>query len=62
MRKPSRTRLRIPGEFWKPQPAKLDRLKLLAMLKAGQDMPGAGLGWRRCAEPTPKLGRSMRGA
>jgi Siphovirus Gp157 len=34
----------IPVEFWKPQPAKLDRQKLLAMLKAGQDVPGAALG------------------
>lgn len=34
----------IPEEFWKPQPAKLDRQKLLAMLKAGQDVPGAELG------------------
>ena len=34
---------RIPMEFWKPQPAKLDRQKLLAMLKAGQEVPGAVL-------------------
>ena len=36
-------------EFWKPQPAKLDRQKLLAMLKAGQDVPGAVLGEAGCS-------------
>jgi hypothetical protein len=41
--------MRIPVEFWKPQPAKLDRQKLLAMLKAGQDVPGAALGERACS-------------
>jgi hypothetical protein len=41
--------VRIPGEFWKPQPAKLDRQKLLAMLKAGQDVPGAVLGEAGCS-------------
>jgi hypothetical protein len=39
---------RIPVAFWKPQPAKLDRQKLLAMLKAGQDVPGAVLGQAGC--------------
>jgi hypothetical protein len=39
---------RIPVAFWKPQPAKLDRQKLLAMLKAGQDVPGAVLGEAGC--------------
>jgi hypothetical protein len=41
--------VRIPKEFWKPQPAKLDRQKLLAMLKAGQDVPGAVLGEAGCS-------------
>jgi hypothetical protein len=41
--------VRIPVEFWKPQPAKLDRQKLLAMLKAGQGVPGAVLGEARCS-------------
>ena len=40
--------VRIPVEFWKPQPAKLDRQKLLAMLKAGQEVPGAVLGEAAC--------------
>ena len=40
--------VRIPVEFWKPQPAKLDRQKLLAMLKAGQEVPGAVLGEAGC--------------
>jgi hypothetical protein len=40
--------VRIPVEFWKPQPAKLDRQKLLTMLKAGQDVPGAVLGAAGC--------------
>jgi hypothetical protein len=34
----------IPQEFWKPQPAKLDRKGLLAALGAGQTVPGANLG------------------
>ena len=34
---------RIPMEFWKPQPAKLDRQRLLAMLKAGHEVSGAVL-------------------
>jgi hypothetical protein len=41
--------VRIPVEFWKPQPAKLDRQKLLAMLKAGQDVPGTALGEGACS-------------
>ena len=36
-------------EFWKPQPAKLDRQRLLAMLKAGQAVPGAVLGEAGCS-------------
>jgi hypothetical protein len=35
---------KIPGEFWKPQPAKLDRRQLAASLSAGQTVPGATLG------------------
>jgi hypothetical protein len=34
----------IPQEFWKPQPAKLDRKGLLAALGSGQAIPGANLG------------------
>jgi Siphovirus Gp157 len=34
---------RIPGTFWKPQPAKLDRRAVLAALKAGQEINGAAL-------------------
>jgi len=34
----------IPREFWKPQPAKLDRKGLLAALGSGQTIPGANLG------------------
>ena len=34
---------RIPGAFWKPQPAKLDRRAVLVALKAGQDINGAAL-------------------
>jgi hypothetical protein len=41
--------VRIPVEFWKPQPAKLDRQRLLAMLKAGEDVPGAVLGQAGCS-------------
>ena len=41
--------VRIPVEFWKPQPAKLDRQKSLAILKAGQDVPGAALGAAGCS-------------
>jgi hypothetical protein len=35
---------KIPGEFWKPQPAKLDRRQLAASLSAGEAVPGATLG------------------
>lgn len=35
---------RIPQEYWKPQPAKLDRRNLLATLQAGQQVAGATLG------------------
>jgi hypothetical protein len=41
--------VRIPGKFWKPQPPKLDRQKLLATLKAGQNVPGAALGECACS-------------
>ena len=34
----------IPEDFWKPQPAKLDRQGLITALKAGRDVPGATLG------------------
>ncbi len=34
----------IPGDFWKPQPAKLDRQGLISALGAGRDIPGAVLG------------------
>ena len=34
----------IPEAFWKPQPARLDRLGLIAALSAGSDVPGALLG------------------
>ncbi len=34
----------VPGDFWKPQPAKLDRQGLIAALGAGRDIPGALLG------------------
>ncbi len=34
----------IPEDFWKPQPAKLDRQGLIAALKAGRDIPGVTLG------------------
>jgi hypothetical protein len=33
----------IPGEFWKPQPAKLDRLALRQQLQTGKAIPGAML-------------------
>jgi Siphovirus Gp157 len=33
----------IPGAFWKPQPAKLDRRAVLAALKAGQEIDGVAL-------------------
>lgn len=31
----------VPEQYWKPQPAKLDRQALLAALKQGQAVPGA---------------------
>ena len=34
----------VPGDFWKPQPPKLDRQGLIAALSAGRDVPGAILG------------------
>ena len=34
----------IPGDYWKPQPAKLDKRGLLAALNGGASVPGAGLG------------------
>jgi len=34
---------KIPGEYWKPQPAKLDRQGLHAALGAGRPVPGASL-------------------
>jgi hypothetical protein len=34
----------VPEAFWKPQPARLDRLGLIAALSAGSDVPGALLG------------------
>jgi hypothetical protein len=34
----------VPGDFWKPQPAKLDRQGLIVALGAGRDIPGALLG------------------
>lgn len=34
----------IPDEFWKPQPPKLDRQKLMDGLKSGEHISGAALG------------------
>ena len=34
----------IPGDYWKPQPAQLDRLGLISALSNGRDIPGAALG------------------
>ncbi len=34
----------IPQDYWKPQPAKLDRRGLLAALAQGQPVPGVALG------------------
>jgi len=34
----------IPGDYWRPQPAKLDRLGLISALGAGRDIAGAVLG------------------
>jgi hypothetical protein len=34
----------IPGDYWKPQPAKLDRMGLISALANGRDIAGAVLG------------------
>ncbi len=34
----------IPGDYWKPQPAKLDRMGLISALSNGRDIVGAVLG------------------
>jgi hypothetical protein len=34
----------IPADYWKPQPAKLDKRRLLVALNAGTSILGAGLG------------------
>ncbi len=34
----------IPGDYWKPQPARLDRMGLLTALSNGREIPGAVLG------------------
>ena len=34
----------IPKKFWRPQPPKLDRKKLIDWLKGGNEIPGAVLG------------------
>ena len=34
----------IPEEFWKPQPAKLDRQGLISALKSGREVSGVTLG------------------
>ena len=34
----------VPADYWKPQPAKLDRQGLYAALRDGRDIPGAVLG------------------
>ncbi len=34
----------IPGDYWTPQPAKLDRMGLISVLSNGRDIPGAILG------------------
>lgn len=34
----------VPADYWKPQPARLDRQQLLSRLKAGFEVPGASLG------------------
>ncbi len=34
----------IPEDFWKPQPPKVDRQRLITALKAGREIPGAALG------------------
>lgn len=34
----------VPREFWRPQPAKLDKQQLYSVLRDGRDIPGAVLG------------------
>ncbi len=34
----------IPGDYWRPQPAKLDRMGLISALSNGRDIAGAVLG------------------
>ncbi len=34
----------IPGDYWRPQPAKLDRMGLISSLSNGRDIAGAVLG------------------
>lgn len=34
----------IPADYWRPQPAKLDRKALLSALLGGRNVPGASLG------------------
>ncbi len=34
----------ILGDYWRPQPAKLDRMGLIGALSNGRDIPGAVLG------------------
>ena len=34
----------IPGDYWRPQPATLDRMGLISALSNGRDIPGAVLG------------------
>jgi hypothetical protein len=34
----------IPADYWKPQPAKLDKRGLLTALNAGTSVPGVSLG------------------
>ncbi len=57
----------IPGDYWRAQPAKLDRQGLISALSNGRDIPGAVLGnppltisvrTKGCPSPTPKSRRS----
>ena len=34
----------VPNEYWRPQPAKLDKQQLYTVLRDGRDIPGAVLG------------------
>jgi hypothetical protein len=34
----------VPGDYWRPQPAKLDKQQLYSALRDGRDIPGAVLG------------------